>query len=170
MWEVTEFAVPATSDEFEELWNTSKTLPPKRNPNDTAKALKLKEVNFGTDIQKPYRWVGDYPSLVQKVINYVDNESYDNVRAIFYEGDYTAKPIRGNGFKYYKFIFISDPAILVNFQCINKHSRKIIGNIQAGNGDLITFFGRTQKRLDEASISKKNEGLRKIELILSTKI
>jgi hypothetical protein len=168
MWEVTKFAVSVTTDEFEELWNTSKTLPPKRNPNDTANPLKLKEINFGTNIQKPFRWTSDYPSLVKKVINYVDNESYNNVRAIFYEGDYTAKPINGNGFKYYKFIFISDPAILVNFQCINKHSRKIINNLQVGNGDLITYFGRTQKRMNQASISKKNEGLRKIELILTT--
>lgn len=170
MWEVREFAIPATTDEFEELWSTSKTLPPKKNPNDTAKSLKLKEINFGTDIQKPYRWVGEYPSLVQKVINYVNHNSYDNVRAIFYEGDYTAKPINGNGFKYYKFIFVSDPAILVNFQCINKHSRIITKNIKAGNGDLITYFARTQKRMDQASISKKTEGLRKIELILTTKI
>ena len=168
MWEVTEVAVSATTDEFEELWNISKTLPPKRNPNDTAKTLKLKEINFGPNIQKPFRWNGKYPSLVNKVINYIDNTSYANVRAIFYEGDYTAKPINGNGFKYYKFIFISDPTILVNFQCINKYSRKIIKNIKAGNGDLITYFGRSQKRIDQASISKKNEGLRKIELILST--
>lgn len=178
MWIHFKDVISCSQNEFEDMWKLYDTIPPTQNPMNKKTFIKRKQITFGSYYsfgrQKSLEYTGDYPTLVKRVLEHIDDERYNVVHTNFYDGGEAGLAPHSDDetqmlqdMPIYSFTFLSEPGNPRGFQIYEKQNKKLITTLMLDHGDMLKMKpGMQQKYMHgvKKTAAKKFANLRRINM------